>query len=90
MKIKKGFSVRRVADNYMVIATGESRVNFNSMMTLNESGAFLFEKLAEGVRRDELVDALCAEYSVEREVAEKDADEFLDSVRRANLLCEDE
>ena len=45
MKIKDGFILRKVADSYIAVATGEESVNFNAMVTTNETGAFLWEKL---------------------------------------------
>ena len=87
MQIKKGFKLRRIDDLYVVIAGAAAR-DFHGMITLNESGAFLWEKLTCATTAEELVDALCAEYEIERERAKADVDQFLKIAREQDLLDE--
>lgn len=47
MKIKEGFILRNVAGSYVVVPIGEATLDFNGMMSLNETGAFLFGKLIQ-------------------------------------------
>ena len=42
MTIKENFVLRQVAGSYVAVAVGEASVNFDGMLTLNESGALLF------------------------------------------------
>lgn len=87
MKIKNGFILRKVSEAYVVIATGEAAASFNGMITLNETGALLWEKLSAGCDgKDVLVDALLAEYDVSRELAAKDVDVFVAKVESAGIL----
>ena len=58
------------------------------MLRLNETGAFLWKKLTDGVTEAELADALAAEYGVSREVSEKDTADFLDVIRSAGFIEE--
>lgn len=88
MKIKKGFMLKKVSEVYVVIALGEAAESFNGMITLNETGAFLWEKLADGVENtEELVTALLGEYDVSREIAEKDVSAFVEKIKNANILA---
>lgn len=87
MKIKNGFILRKVSDAYVVIATGEAAVNFNGMISLNETGALIWEKLAEGCdSKKVLVDALLEEYDVSEELAAKDVDGFVAKIEAAGIL----
>lgn len=86
MKIKEGFILRNVADNYVVVPIGEATVDFNGMMSLNETGAFLFGKLIEGIEKDELVEELMEEYDVDQERAEKDVTAFIEKVENEDLF----
>ena len=87
MKIKDGFILRKVSDAYVVIATGEAAASFNGMISLNETGALLWEKLAEGCDgKKVLVDALLEEYDVSEELAAKDVDVFVAKVEAAGIL----
>ena len=47
MKIKNGFILRNFSDAYVVVAVGEAAKDFNGMITLNETGAFLWKTLAD-------------------------------------------
>ena len=86
MKIKKDFILRKVADSYVVVPVGKLTLDFNGIINLNETGAFLFGLLQKGAERDELVEKMLAEYDVERERAEKDIDKFIASVKEADVL----
>ena len=72
MKIKKGFMLREVAGNFVVVAVGEASKKFNGVINLNESGAFLWKKLADGIEKEKLIDALLEEYEVSKEIATAD------------------
>lgn len=86
MKIKDGFILREVAGNYIVVAVGSAVKQFNGVITLNETGAFLWKKLEEGCEEKDLLSALLDEYEVESAVAEADVKAFLEKLNGANLL----
>lgn len=86
MKIKSGYLLREVAGNYIIVAIGEEAVNFDGMITLNETGAFLWKKLEEGIDTSELLNALTAEYDVDTELASKDINSFIEKLQKADLL----
>lgn len=85
MKIKDGFVLRKVAGSYLVVAFGQQSVDFNGMITLNDTGAFLWEKLTAGMDRDGLIEAMLQEYDVSREQVEKDVDNFIKKLEDNNL-----
>ncbi len=86
MKIKKNFILREIAGTYLVVAVGEAVKNFNAVINLNETGAFLWKKLEKGASEEELALALSSEYEVEKEVVEKDVSAFIQRLKEANLL----
>lgn len=86
MKIKENFILRKVADSYIVVPVGSMTLNFNGIINLNETGAFLFEKLQQGAGREDLINALLEEYDVAPERAENDVDIFIQKVRDADVL----
>lgn len=87
MKIKDGFILRKVGIQYVVAATGKASENFNGMMRLNESGAFAFRLLQEGVTEEELVGRIVAEYEVGEEAARADVENFLARLKEADALA---
>ena len=86
MKIKKDFILRKVADSYVVVPVGKLTLDFNGIINLNETGAFLFGLLQEGAEREDLVEKMLEEYDVSREKAAADIDIFLQKVRDADVL----
>ena len=76
MKIIEGFRLRDVMWQATVIGEGVNQVNFNKLITLNSSAAFLWKQV-EGKDFDEkmLADLLVEEYGIDRELAEKDSKE---------------
>ena len=80
--------LRQVADSYVVVAVGDACVDFDGMLTLNESGALLWRTLEQGADRDALTGALTAEYDVQPPQARADVEEFLASLRDAGCLDE--
>lgn len=88
MKIKSGFMLRTVADNYIVVPVGEASKQFNGMITLNETSAFLWNFLVKGISEEKLVDELMKKYDVSREIATRDVKSFIDKLEKINVLDE--
>ena len=86
MKIREGFLLRNVAGNNVVVPIGQATLDFNGMMSLNETGAFIFSKMLEGTTKEQLIEDLIREYEVEREIAQKDVDDFIKKVEGEGLL----
>ena len=74
MKMIEGFRLRDVMGQATVIGEGVNQVNFNKLITLNSSAAFLWKQV-EGKEFDDttLADLLVEEYGIDRELAEKDS-----------------
>ena len=74
MKIIEGFRLRDVMGQATVIGEGVNQVNFNKLITLNNSAAFLWKQV-EGKEFDDttLADLLIEEYGIDRELAGKDS-----------------
>ena len=86
MKIKDDFILRKVADSYVVVPVNKMTLDFNGIINLNETGAFLFELLQKGAEREDLIDKMLEEYDVDRAKAEADIDIFIQKVRDADVL----
>ena len=86
MKIKNGFILREISGTYVVIAVGEA-AKFNGMISLNSTGAFLWEKLSEDCQdKQTLVNALTKEYEVQEDIASRDVDAFIKKLQEAGVI----
>lgn len=86
MKIREGFMLRQVADNYVIVPVGKATYEFNGMIKINETGAFIWECLKEDLSLEALVDFLVKEYDVTREVATNDLSFFINELEKAHLI----
>lgn len=85
MKIKNGFVKKDVAGMHIVVSA-DSSSDFDGIITLNDTGAFMFDLLVSGISEKELADRLVDEYEVEREIAEADTAAFIKKLDDAELL----
>lgn len=80
------FLLRQAAGLTVIVPVGPAAVRFPGMISVNATGEFLWNALAAEQTLDSLVDALTAEYAVEREQAQRDVRTFLDTLTRAGAL----
>lgn len=89
MKIKQGFKLRHLGGEYIVIGEGIAQVNFNKMISLNATAAFLWEQLlGKEFSVEDITRLLCDNYEVEEAVAAADAATLVKNWREAELLDE--
>ena len=86
MKIKQGYILREVGTLAVVVAVGAAHENFHKILTLNKTGAFLFNMLTENQEYENLVNALCEKYDVDFATAQCDVDEFINQLKTVGLL----
>ena len=86
MKLKEGFLLRSVAGQTVVLPTGDE-LDMNMMITLNETGTFLWERLNEETSEDALVQALLGEYDVDEATARNAVVEFVKKLNDNGFLC---
>ena len=77
MKAIKGFKLRPLGDEFILIGESVDLINFNKMITMNESAGYLWQQIQSLDAFDEakLTELLLAEYEVSPEQAQKDAHE---------------
>ncbi len=86
MKIKDQYILKKIAGKNIVVPIKEEAVNFNGIITLNETSTFLFEKLKNEITIDELVSLMVNRYDVEEKIARKDIIDFIDVLTKKGLI----
>mgnify|MGYP002802113041 CR=1 FL=1 len=86
MKIEKEFILREIAGDYVIVPTGKTALEFNGLITVNELGAFIWEKLQQETSEEELVDSVLEEYEASEETVRNDVKEFLEKLTECNIL----
>lgn len=88
MKIKEGFVVRKIIDTIVAVPTGDLLKEASGIITLNESGRFLWELLETETTEEELVEKLIEKYHVDEERAKTDVQAFLNALREKEIIIE--
>ena len=88
MKLKHEFMIRQVVGENVLIPMGKSALEFSGMVTANDVGAFICERLRSETTEQALLLAVCEEFEVDRGTAQEDLRDFLQLLRRAGLLEE--
>ena len=86
MKVKDGFVLRAIAGSNIVVPVGAATAQFNGMITLNDSGAFLWRELEKGADVDSLTEALLREYDVDEATARACAADVIATLEEAGCL----
>lgn len=84
MKVKNGYLLRKTAQENIVIYIGDDENEFNGMIQLNETGAFLWKLISEGKTHSEIIRAMMAYYDdLDEKIAQIDLNEFIESIKFA-------
>lgn len=86
MKIKEGFVLRNVVDEFIVMPTGDNIAKFEGAVVLNEVSAFIFKQLENPVSREDLLAAMLNEYDVDEATAAADLDALLEKLADMGVL----
>lgn len=88
MKVKPGFKLRPLGNEFILVGEGIEQINFNKMITMNETAAYLWQKVLDGQDFDaaRLADLLTQEYEVSYEQALQDAQTTILSWQNAEII----
>ena len=86
MKIKDGFILREIAGQTVVIPS-DTRLDTSMMITLNDTGAFIWQQLQQETDVAAITQALLAEYDVDAETARSCVEAFVAKLRDNELLA---
>lgn len=84
----ENFIKRQIGSGFAIVAIGAATKKFNGMISVNETGSFIWDRLAEPLTLEELVDKVTEEYEVDAETARKDVLAFLDVLKGVGAVAE--
>ena len=86
MKLKDGFVLREIDNEYMVVPVSEMAEKIHGIINLSETGAFLWKLLNTDQEEEQLIAAMLAEYEVEEQTARQDVRAFVDGLEKRGFL----
>ena len=87
MKAKKGFNLRTVCNEQIIVAEGEANIDFCNIISMNESSAYLWEEIAGIDFTPEILAKLLLErYEVSEDTAMNDAKNISEQWMKAGII----
>lgn len=87
MKTKKGYTLRSLGKEFILVADGFEAVDFSRMISLNETAAFLWKEVEDkDFDAEMLITLLTDNYDIDRETAQNDVTAMLESWSKADII----
>lgn len=87
MKIKRDYVLSQFVDEWIVVPLGGESDRLHGVLSLNETGAFLWNIVNEDDKtEEELVSALIGEYEVDLQTAKNDVRNFVDKLKELDCI----
>ena len=87
MKTKKGFNLRQVCGENVIVAEGAENIDFSSIISMNESSAYLWSSIqGKEFDKNNLVELLTQEYEVDADTAAKDVEALVAQWMKAGII----
>jgi hypothetical protein len=87
MKTKKGFNLRQVCGENVIVAEGAENIDFSSIISMNESSAYLWNSIqGKEFDKNNLVELLTQEYEVDADMAAKDVEALVAQWMKAGII----
>lgn len=88
MRIKKGFVLREVCGERVIMGEGLGAINFGKLLALNETAAWLWQQAQamDDFTVESLAEKLCEEYEVEADEAKADVAEIIADWQKVDVV----
>ena len=88
IKSKEGLLVRKFGDKYVIVAIDDMADEFHSLITLNDTGLFIWKLIEKGTDANKILGNILSTYDIDEETAKADIQNFIESARKAGILDE--
>ncbi len=84
--MKQKFLLREIDGEYLLVPLGNSNQQFTSLITMNETGAFIWKRLEQNKTPEQIATDLSKEYQVSFDKAKTDVVKFIAYLRQKSVL----
>lgn len=89
MRIKDGFILRNIANQHMAVPVGVRAKELHGVIGLNETGAFIWERLAQSKSMETIAAELCEEFDVDIQTAKASVERFCMKLREEGVIADE-
>lgn len=87
MKAKKGFTLRSVCGENVIVSEGKENIDFSNLICPNESSAYLWKNIqGKDFTAEDLATLLTAEYEVDYDTALRDSVNLMQQWMEAGIV----
>lgn len=86
MKIRKELLKREIAGESFLVPLGKTTYEANGLYALTDLGAFIWDLLPEVENEEEILEKILSEYEVDESTAKADLTEFIEKLRKMDIL----
>ena len=88
MKLKYQFVINPMMDEFIAVPMGSEIVDFNGVIRLNETSAFIFEQLNAEITYEVLINSVADKFDCESNYAKENVDAIINELRENGLIME--
>lgn len=88
MRVKKGFKLHNVCGENVIIAEGIENIDFTNIISMNETSAYLWEKIEDknSFEVEDLANLLTENYDVDYDTAYSDVQNLIKLWKEAEII----
>ena len=84
----ENFIKRKIGSGFAIVAVGEATKHFNGIISVNETGSFIWDQLEKPTTKEELTERITEQYGVDAATAATDAEKFLEVLRSVGAVTD--
>jgi hypothetical protein len=90
MKTRKGFHLRKICGENIMVAEGIENIDFSQIISMNDSAAYLWKKVEDDheFTVEDITNFLLEEYDTDEATARRDAERTVEDWKEAGLIVE--
>ena len=82
------YEIVDIADEYIAVPVGEGAINNKNVIVLSNAAEFLLKQMSSQKTKEELIELLIEEYDLEKRIAIKDIDAFLETMINMGVIVD--
>ena len=83
----QSFIKRNIGNQTVIVAVGEATKTFHGMISVNKTGAFIWDLLENETTLDAVTEALVEKYDIDAATAREDAAAFIESLKEVGAVA---
>lgn len=80
VRINRGYALKQIVDDHVIVATGDNAVKFSAILVLNEVGTLVFKQIQDGETEAAIAQSLVQKFGIDEATAAADVARFVEKL----------